>query len=80
MRTRDEFRRRWRNHVAGLLALGSGRVRRLITAPFESAAAFGETMNGLGETADTLLDQLYDDLVPKEPLPVKPNGQPAKKV
>lgn len=76
MKTKDEFIRRWKAHVAGIVALGSADVRSLIVGPFESARAFGNVMTGLGDTAEKLLKQLYDDLNPPEP-PPPPAPKPA---
>jgi hypothetical protein len=63
MRSREEFVQRWKAHVAGVIALGSGKVNRLVTAPFEGAKAFGQVLVDLEKTTDVLLGQLYDDCV-----------------
>lgn len=71
--TREEFVRRWRGHVAGIIALGGPKVRKLLTGPIESAASFGDTLFELDETTTALLGQLYDHLIPPAPVPVKPD-------
>jgi hypothetical protein len=65
-RTKDELLRKFRNHVAGIIALGSAEARRIHVGPFESAAAYGQVMNNLSETADQLLSTIYDFLDAKE--------------
>lgn len=65
--TREEFIRRWKSHVAGVIALGSDKIRRIHSAPFASVAAFGAAMIELDPTTERLLGQLFDDLQPPKP-------------
>ncbi len=78
MKSENEFLDRWRAHVAGLIALGSGQVRKVLTGPIESPAQFGQVMSDLADTSTDLLRDLYRYLNPPEPLPAKVvpvNGQ-----
>lgn len=75
--TREQFVRKWRAHMAGVIALGSAGLRKTLTSPLEPQA-FGATITDISQTTDTLLGQLYDSLFPV-PAP-KTNGEPAKSV
>lgn len=74
--TRDDFRRKWRAHVAGVIALGSAKGRKLYTGPIQSATEYGEVMTSLDDQADLLLCQLWDSMHAAQ----APNGKPSLKV
>ncbi len=59
---KEGFIERWRNHVAGMIALGSDTFRKLTTGQLKTVADAGEIMLGLGDTTDRLLGLLYEDL------------------
>lgn len=65
--TKDDFKRRWRNHVAGVIALGTARVRKRLKDPLTSSEELGEAILHLADTADELLAKLYDDIVRDAP-------------
>ena len=65
--TRDEFTRRWRHHVAGVIALGTERIRKVLSGRLDKAADYGEALLGLEATTDTLLGQLWDSMQPVKP-------------
>ncbi len=71
--TKDEFIRRFRNHLVGVIVTGRVDAAKLFSgATFGGVAEVGAVFNGLGSTADATLAMLYDALQPKpnhEPLP-----------
>ncbi len=77
--TKEEFIRRFRNHLAGVIATGRANVGKLYSAQkFSSVAEIGEVFNDLGTTSDATLAMFYDALDDKKPLPTQ-NGQPTVK-
>lgn len=77
MKTEDEYVRKWENHVAGIVALGSDKVRKLAQGDFKTIEEAGEILNGLGDTARSLIRKMYRDLVAGLPIPAA-NGQAAQ--
>ena len=67
MKTKDEFIRRWKAHVAGVIALGAAKTRRILTGTIEGPADLGLLMLELTETTEQLLRHMYDDLNPPQP-------------
>ena len=77
MRSRDEFIARWRNHVAGVVSMGSAEMRKSLNSPLASTADFGSAIMRVADTTESLLGKLYDDLV--QPMPVIGNGKAVTK-
>ena len=77
MMSQDEFVRKWKHHTAGIIALGSSKLNRVVTAPFANAAAFGQVVCDLDETAESLLIQLYKSLTQAPPPPRPAQPEPA---
>ncbi len=65
--TKEDFIRRWKSHVAGCIALGSDKARRVNSGTFEAVAAYGAVLVELNDTTERLLSQLYDSLQPPKP-------------
>ena len=66
MPTRDAFIRRWAAHTAGLIAIGSAKMRKAFLGPCDSSQHFGEIMLEVDDTAKKLLGMLYDSLAEKK--------------
>ena len=69
--TREQFIEKWRQKIAGVIALGCEETRKTFSAPLKSAEVTGACIFNLAETTQQLLGELYDDLA-KTPT----NGQP----
>ncbi len=75
--TKEEFIRRFRNHLAGVIATGRANVGKLYSAQkFSSVAEIGEVFNDLGTTSDATLAMFYDALDDKKPVPQNGAAQP----
>jgi hypothetical protein len=68
----EEFRRRWRNRVAGSMALAGATIRRSLSGAVLSDAIVGKAFMDIAEETDRLLKEMYDDLAPRLPEPAKP--------
>jgi hypothetical protein len=59
--TKDDFIRRHRNHVAGVIAMGTTTFRREVLAgSAASPTDLGKVLSDLQATTEQLLGQLYD--------------------
>jgi hypothetical protein len=74
--TEQQFIDRHRRYVAGVIGLGSSKVRKAFNGPLTNAQDFGDALMFLGDEADALLKRLYADLV-KALAPVQPPVTPA---
>ena len=66
MQSREVFIRRWASHTAGLIAIGSAKMRKAFLGPCDSSEHFGRIMLEVDDTAKSLLGQLYDSLIQEE--------------
>ncbi len=64
--TREQFIERWKHQLAGLVLDGATVAR--------TGADLGFFCRSVMSKTDTMLSRMYDDLQPKEPLPVKVSG------
>lgn len=66
MKSKEEFQARFRFHVMGIIAFGSGEYRRSLASAVSTAHTHGEVMANINDTANKLLGDLYDYLAAPE--------------
>lgn len=74
--TREQAIKLYRSYVAGVIALGSTKMRSACFGPKSSVTDLGEALQDIGDTADVVIGKLYDAFTVKEPAN---NGQPVRK-
>jgi hypothetical protein len=79
---REEFIRRWRDKLAGMIALGGAEVRRSLSGAVMSDETIGRALTNIATAVDVTLGAMFDSLNPPKPpavITTPANGQQLKK-
>lgn len=71
MLTLEDFIKKYRPYVAGVIALGTTNARKLLSGAYDKPEHVGNAIVDLNDTTVTLLTMLHKALVPEKKAPLE---------